>query len=113
MNKIIHTIQGTIISNEEFNELFNIDFNNTAYKFLKRDICELNQTTIKASILKKMNILSRLTLDSRNYYYDEKLKDYEVAVDETKFEKRTGYGIHMSKLHQVNYFNCREEEQEL
>jgi hypothetical protein len=36
-----------------------------------------------------------------------------MAVDETKFRKRTGYGIHMSKLRQVNYFDCTEEEQEL
>jgi hypothetical protein len=54
-------------------------------------ICELNQITIKVSIL---DILSKLTLDSRNYYYDEKLKNYEVAVDETKFEKRTKQEAH-------------------
>jgi hypothetical protein len=46
-----------------------------------------------------MNILPRLTLDPRNYYYDEKLEGYEVTVDEPKFGKRTSYGIHMSKLH--------------
>jgi hypothetical protein len=57
-----------------------------------------------------MNILPRLT---RNYYYDKELKGYEVTVDETKFEKRTSYSIYMSKLHQVNYFNCTEGEQEL
>jgi hypothetical protein len=110
MKEIIHTIQGTIISNKEFNELFNTNLNNIVYK---RNICELNQTTIKASILKRIDILSRLTLDSRNYYYDEELKGYEVAVDETKFRKRTRYSIHMSKLHQVNYFNCTEGKQEL
>jgi hypothetical protein len=60
-----------------------------------------------------LNLLLRLTLDSRNYYYDEELEDYEVVVDETKFGKKTGYGIHISKLHQINYFNCIEEEQEL
>jgi hypothetical protein len=41
--------------------------------------------SIKVSIL---DILPRLTLDSRNYYYDEELKGYEVVVDETKLEKK-------------------------
>jgi hypothetical protein len=99
IDEIIHTIQETIISNKEFNKLFNTDFNNTVYKFLKRNICELNQITIKASILKRIDILPRLTLDSKNYYYDEELESYEVAIDEIKFGKRTDYGIHMSKLY--------------
>jgi DNA-binding ferritin-like protein (Dps family) len=94
MKEIIHIIQETIISNKEFNELFNTDLNNTVYKFLKKNICKPNQTTIKAFIL-----ILRLILDSRNYYYDEELEGYEVVVDETKFRKRTDYGIHMSKLH--------------
>jgi uncharacterized Fe-S cluster-containing protein len=32
-----------------------------------------------------------------------------VAVDEIKFGKRIGYGIHMSKLHQVNYFDAQKK----
>jgi hypothetical protein len=67
----------------------------------------------KAFILKRINILSRLTLDPRNYYYDEEQEEYEVIVDETKFGKRTDYSIHMSKLHQVNYFDYTEGEQKL
>jgi hypothetical protein len=47
MKEIIHTIQETIISNKEFNKLFNTDLNNIVYKFLKKNICESNQTTIK------------------------------------------------------------------
>jgi hypothetical protein len=38
IEKIIHTIQETIILNKEFNELFNTNLNNTAYKFLKKNI---------------------------------------------------------------------------
>jgi hypothetical protein len=36
-----------------------------------------------------------------------------VVIDETKFRKKTGYSIHIFKLHQVNYFDCIEREQEL
>jgi hypothetical protein len=75
MKEIIHTIQETIISNKEFNELFNTDLNNTVYIFLKKNIYKLNQITIKASILKRMNILPRLILDPKNYYYDEELEE--------------------------------------
>jgi hypothetical protein len=99
MKEIIHTIQKTIISNKKFNKLFNTNLNNTAYKFLKRNINKLNQIIIKVSILKRIDILSRLTLNLRNYYYNKKLEGYEVVVDEIKFEKRTGYGIYMFKLH--------------
>jgi hypothetical protein len=96
MKEIIHTIQETIISNKEFNELFNTDLNNTVYKFLKKNICEPNQITIEASVLKRINILPRLTLDSRNYYYDKELKEYEVIINEIKFGKKLVM-VYMSK----------------
>ena len=50
---------------------------------------------------------------NKDFFFDKELKGYEIYVDETLVNKKAGFGIHIKKRNQYNFYDRVEGEETL
>jgi hypothetical protein len=107
------------ISDENcFNKLKNIEkiigktnWNKKQINSVKKYICDKNSDKIKANILKAAELNMQFNLVDSEYnsnpmfYYDQKLKCYEVQIDESLKNGKAGYGIYYKHNCVYNFYD--------
>ena len=113
INNIIQE-DNTIIDKETLQALFTNKSGTTrAYNHLKKEMCEKNTNTIKPHILKRLDRYPQWEFNPEDFFFDEELKGYEIYVDETLVNKKAGFGIHIKKRNQYNFYDRVEGEETL
>jgi hypothetical protein len=116
MNHIIQN-DNEPITLEEFNERFDTNWPTRKHNHLKKQLCNKNDQ-IKESILKGLDRYQPWEFNPGYFHFDEEMGGYEIYVDETLKQQKgkpdkAGYGIHIGKKHQYNFYDRVEGEQTL
>ena len=86
-----------------------IKINRKTYTNLKKEVCKLNEDTIKDNILKRINKYPEQNIN--DCFFDEKEEVYEIYIDETLKNKKAGYTV-FCKLNSKNNYSSKVKEKQ-